>query len=207
MQIKICGITQVDQAIAIAQLGIDWLGFICVKASPRYVNAAQIQTILAAVKAQQTYLPSMPKGVGVFANATPQQIRATCKQAGLSVIQLHGSESPEFCQQLRSAFKAELSDHPPPQIWKVFRVQQTSDLAATASYATTVDGFLLDAYHPQLLGGTGHTLDWSKLQRFRPPVPWLLAGGLAPDNVKTAIATVQPAGVDVSSGVERSPGD
>ena len=115
-------------------------------------------------------------------------------------MQLHGDESPEFCEQLRSFL-------PNIEIIKALRVKNAQALAQADIYANWVDTLLLDAYHPQQLGGTGKTLDWENLRQFQPKCPWFLAGGLTPDNVMEALNKVQPNGIDLSSGVERAPGD
>lgn len=193
IRIKICGITQPEQGEAIAQLGADALGFICVPASPRYVTPAQIQAII------QTIPPTIER-VGVFVNAALGEISHGVTVGKLTGVQLHGDESPEFCRQLRQAC-------PSVTIWKAVRVRSPETLTTLSDHIPFVDALLLDAYHPHLYGGTGHTLDWGSLQTFAPPCPWLLAGGLTPENVTTAIAQLRPDGVDVSSGVERSPGD
>jgi phosphoribosylanthranilate isomerase len=193
IRIKICGITQPEQGAAIAHLGADALGFICVAASPRYVTPAQIQAIAQAI-------PPEIERVGVFVNAPLAEICDGVTVGQLTGVQLHGEESPEFCRQLRQAC-------PTVTIWKAVRVRSPETLTTLSDYLPLVDALLLDAYHPHLYGGTGHTLDWGSLQTFAPPCPWLLAGGLTPENVATAIAQLHPDGVDVSSGVERSPGD
>jgi phosphoribosylanthranilate isomerase len=90
---------------------------------------------------------------------------------------------------------------------KAFRIRCPEDLAQTSAYDRRVDWLLLDAYHPHVGGGTGKTLDWQTLQEFQPILPWFLAGGLSPDNVQVALALVHPQGIDLSSGVERAPGD
>lgn len=197
MRIKICGITQPDQGMAIAQLGATALGFICVESSPRYVTPTQIQQITQPLLASDTI--NAPDRVGVFANADMETIRATVTTGHLNVVQLHGDESLEFCQQVKTAL-------PAAEIIKAFRIRNKEALAQTYHYAPIVDTILLDAYHPTILGGTGHTLDWSILQAFKPDCPWLLAGGLNPQNVADAIAQVRPDGIDLSSGVEDAPG-
>jgi phosphoribosylanthranilate isomerase len=113
---------------------------------------------------------------------------------------LHGDESPEFCHQLRSFL-------PSVEIIKALRVRSFPALLQADVYTSWVDTLLLDAYHPQQMGGTGKTLDWPSLQQFQPSCPWLLAGGLTPNNVLDALNQVQPNGIDLSSGVERAPGD
>ncbi|ESA37828.1 phosphoribosylanthranilate isomerase [Leptolyngbya sp. Heron Island J] len=191
MRIKICGLTQVDQAVAIATMGATVLGFICVKQSPRYVTPETIRTIVQA-------LPPVDR-IGIFANASLDLIKQTVTIGQLSGVQLHGQESPTECQQIRLAM-------PQVELIKALRIRNSQDLAQVNHYAPYVDTFLLDAYHPQQLGGTGHTLDWQALQTFHPPKPWFLAGGLRPDNVAKALSLLSPDGIDLSSGVETTPG-
>ena len=193
MRVKICGITKPEQGQAIAQLGATALGFICVPASPRYVTPGQIRTVR-----EQLVVPI--DCIGVFADAACEEICEIVANAGLSAVQLHGSESLEFCEKLRYAL-------PEMEILKAVRVKTPDCLARAVSYINCVDTLLLDAYHPQLLGGTGKTLDWETLREFRPNIPWLLAGGLTPDNILDALRELQPSGIDLSSGVERSSGD
>ncbi|MBH8564068.1 phosphoribosylanthranilate isomerase [Nostoc sp. CENA67] len=193
MRVKICGITQSDQAVAIASLGATALGFICVPTSPRYVTTAQIQAAVAQ-------LPKNVDRIGVFANADISEISDTVINSGLTGVQLHGDESPEFCDQLRQVL-------PQVEIIKALRIRSVEHLDQTTNYAQYVDTLLLDAYHPQQLGGTGQTLDWQMLQQFSPGCPWFLAGGLTPDNIVTALSQVKPDGIDLSSGVELKPGD
>ncbi len=194
MRIKICGITKAEQGIAIANLGATALGFICVKNSPRYILPSQIKAI-----AQQ--LPPQIDCIGVFANASHQEIQQVVSEAGLSGVQLHGDESPQFCQQLRNFLGDEI------ELLKALRIKTPATLLSCDRYQSCVDTLLLDAYHPQALGGTGKTLDWESLNQFNPNLPWLLAGGLTPNNVTQALNLVKPNGIDLSSGVERSPGD
>lgn len=193
MRIKICGITQPTQGRAIALLGANTLGFICVAQSPRYVSPQQIRAVVIE-------LPPGISCIGVFANASLQEISVVVKAANLTGVQLHGDESPQFCRQLQQLL-------PNTEILKAIRVKTPQSLVAAMSYADCVDTLLLDAYHPEQLGGTGKTLDWEALTQFRPPIPWLLAGGLNPDNVRDALEQLHPDGIDLSSGVERSPGD
>jgi len=194
MRVKICGITQPQQSLAIASLGATALGFICVPTSPRYVTIAQIQAAIAP-------LPENIDKIGVFANTTIAEISHIVKESGLTGVQLHGDETPEFCHQLRQSL-------PQVEIIKALRVRSIEHLQTTTDYTDYVDTLLLDAYHPQQLGGTGQTLDWQVLnQEFRPSRPWLLAGGLTPDNILTALNQINPNGIDLSSGVEHSPGN
>jgi phosphoribosylanthranilate isomerase len=193
MRVKICGITKPEQGQAIAQKGATALGFVCVAASPRYVTPNQIGLIVDSLTISMDT-------IGVFANASVEDICATVAQARLNGIQLHGSESPGFCRQLRQCL-------PEIELIKALRVKTPEDLQLGDRYVSCVDTLLLDAYHPQMLGGTGKTLDWETLAEFNPPLPWFLAGGLTPDNIGEALKRLHPDGIDLSSGVERSPGD
>lgn len=193
MRVKICGITRPDQGQAIAHQGATALGFICVPSSPRYVTPAQIRAVVEQ-------LPAGVDRIGVFANTTWEEICQTVADAALTSVQLHGKETPDFCQRLRLLL-------PKVEIIKALRVKTLEDLGQADAYTAWVDSLLLDAYHPQMLGGTGQTLDWVTLGQFHPRRPWLLAGGLTPDNVLDALSQVHPSGIDLSSGVERAPGD
>lgn len=194
-RIKICGITRPDQGAAIARAGATALGFICVAASPRHVTPTQIRLIIDALPRDRPV-----DCVGVFANASLGEIIETVKISGLTAVQLHGDEPPALGAALREQL-------PNLEIIKAFRVKDAHTLDAAIAYGPHVDALLLDAYRPGVLGGTGDTLDWPALQTFRPPCPWLLAGGLTPENAAQAIALAHPDGIDLSSGVERSPGD
>lgn len=193
MWVKICGITKVEQGQAIAQLGAAALGFICVPASPRYIQPEMIRAIVKQ-------LPQKVDCIGVFANTTIEIICQVARQSQLTGVQLHGDESSEFCDRIKQLL-------PEIKVIKALRVKTTETLELAAIYANHVDTLLLDAYHPHQLGGTGKTIDWKSLQQFRPSCPWLLAGGLTPDNILEALEKLQPDGIDLSSGVEIAPGD
>ncbi|MEH1930160.1 phosphoribosylanthranilate isomerase [Nostoc sp.] len=193
MRVKICGITQPQQSIAIASLGATALGFICVPTSPRYMTTSQIRAAVAE-------LPANIDTIGVFANASIPEISQIVVDSGLTGVQLHGDESPDFCYQLHQAL-------PNIEIIKALRIGSLEHLDTAIAYTKYVDALLLDAYHPQQLGGTGKTLDWRMLEQFYPNCPWFLAGGLTADNIVEALNQVSPSGIDLSSGVERSPGD
>jgi phosphoribosylanthranilate isomerase len=195
MRVKICGIIHPYQATAIASLGATALGFICVPTSLRYVTVSQIQAVIAELRQLAPNIDT----IGVFANSTIHEITQIVVESGLTGIQLHGDESPDFCYQLRQVL-------PKQEIIKASRIAIREDLQRTDDYVNCVDSLLL-AYHPRQLGGTGKTLDWRILQDFQPSLPWFLAGGLTPENVVEALSQVHPDGIDLSSGVERSPGD
>jgi len=193
MRVKICGITQLEQARAIAQQGATELGFICVETSPRYLRADQIAAITSS-------LPVSINRVGVFANATLPDIIQIVERAHLTAIQLHGQETLTFCQQLHSQL-------PEIELIKAIAVKTPESLTETEAYADSVDTFLLDAYAPQQLGGTGQSFNWKYLRDFQPSRPWFLAGGVTPHNIQQALSVAQPDGIDLSSGVENAPGE
>ena len=193
MRVKICGITKPIQGKTIASLGATALGFICVRASPRYVTPEQIKAVIDE-------LPEEIDKIGVFANSSKEEIAQTVSESGLTGVQLHGDESIEFCQNLRESL-------PKVEIIKALRIKNADDFTKAKTYTKYVDTLLLDAYHPQQLGGTGKTLNWDTLQQFDPDCPWFLAGGLTPQNVLEALEKVKPSGIDLSSGVETAPGD
>jgi phosphoribosylanthranilate isomerase len=199
MLVKICGLKEPDQAVAIARLGAWAIGLIAVPASPRYVSPAQMRLVSDRLGAAGCAV----ERVGIFANTDLDTIAETVTTGNLTIVQLHGDESPEFCEAVRSRL-------PHQTLWKALRVRSAETLDLAESYATAVDALLLDAYRPEALGGTGHTLDWQRLQAWRSPLPWFLAGGITPDNLLQAIDTLAmaaPIGIDLSSGVERGPAD
>lgn len=194
MRVKICGIINSEQANAIACLGATELGFNCVPTSPRYLKASAIKTIIEQ-------LPKKINNIGVFANTDVETIMSIVTETGMSGVQLHSDETPDFCQQLRTLLPAEV------ELIKALRVRNTTSLARVRDYSQVVDTLLLDAYDPQMLGGTGHTLDWEELAQWNSPLPWLLAGGLTPDNISVALSQLHPNGIDLCSGIELSPGN
>lgn len=199
MFVKICGITQVEQGRAIADAMLRHgladrcaIGFICVTQSKRYVSVEQLRAVVLA-------LPKQVQTIGVFVDEGPDHVCEIVRWGGLSGVQLHGDESVDYCRGLRQLL-------PSTRFIKALRLRQASDLERLATYREVVDAYLIDAYHPQQAGGTGLKADWTLLQGFRPPRPWLLAGGLTPENVGDAIIDLSPDGVDLSSGVEVQPG-
>jgi phosphoribosylanthranilate isomerase len=194
MRIKICGITKLDQALQIVADGATELGFICVKRSPRYIALPQIKEIVKG-------LPQKVNKIGVWVNEDREEIIKTVLETKLTSVQLHGDETTEYCEKLRSQLPENI------EIIKVIRVKDQETLATINNYADYVNTFLLDAYHPENFGGTGKTLDWENIRDFNFKRPWFLAGGLTPNNIKDALLKLQPNGIDLSSGVEKSPGD
>lgn len=191
--VKICGVTRVDQAQALAQLDIQAVGLIGVPGTPRYINPEHMQTLVTA-------LPPSLETVGVFRNRPVSEVIDIAHQVGLTTLQLHGDETPADCERLAQ-------ECPAIGRIKAFRIKDPRDLEVIQDYQTVVDRVLVDTYHPHQWGGTGIPLDWSLLRSFQFPRPWILAGGLNPENIQTALTLVHPFGIDVSSGVENAPGD
>ncbi len=187
-RVKVCGITNLEDALAALEAGAEMLGFNFYARSPRYVSPAEARGVVER-------LPEGVECVGVFVNeAAPDDVERIAREAGVGAVQLHGDESPEFCRVLRDF-----------ETIKALRVGPSYKVEDAAAYPT--GAVLLDAYVAGEWGGTGHTFDWSLARRTREAVPKLfLAGGLHPENVAAAVAAVRPYAVDVCSGVETSPG-
>lgn len=187
VRIKICGITNLDDALLAAELGADALGFIFYPKSPRQVDAETARAIIAQ-------LPPFVAAVGVFVDEAAAVVRDLAVQAGLDWVQLHGQESPEYCRSLER------------KVIKAFRIQDESSLIRLADYQGTVQALLLDTYKKGQVGGTGEIFDWHLARKAKQYGPIILAGGLTSENVAQAIATVGPAAVDAASGIEAAPG-
>jgi phosphoribosylanthranilate isomerase len=186
VKVKICGITHVADGLAAAEAGADMVGLMFYDKSPRHITMPTAKEI-----AQR--LPSFVVKVGVFVNPAEDLVLRGIGECGLSLLQFHGDEPPEFCTKFGV------------MSLKGFRVRDAASLQALAAYDT--DAWLLDAYSADKLGGTGATFNWElALEAKKSGKPIFLAGGLTPENVAEAVRRVQPFGVDVSSGVESAPG-
>ncbi len=190
-RVKMCGTTSAADALAAVSFGVDALGFIFVDNSPRNIAPEKAAAIMCQ-------LPPFVDRVGVFVDAPLAAIVQTAN-SGLSYIQLHGSESPKYCAELRQML-------PFCRIIKAFRVGAESCPAFFAPYVSSVDGFLLDTYVKGAAGGTGRIFDWSIIDKLQLQRPFILAGGLGPENIVAAIEAVRPYAVDINSGVELMPG-
>jgi phosphoribosylanthranilate isomerase len=188
VQIKICGITNVADAKLCAELGVGLIGLNFYARSPRAIDLATAREIVEA-------LPSGTKPVGVFVDATGREIRATAKEVGLNAVQLHGHASPQLCRELAGEFRVIRAFHTNGD----FRPE-------TAALFPDCD-ILLDAPHPELRGGTGHTCDWSVARDTKRFAGFLiLSGGLNAQNIGAGLTAVAPNGVDACSGLESAPG-
>ena len=185
-RIKICGVTSVEDAAFAAASGADAVGVNFYEGSRRYVPPARAAALVRAVAAGGA------TAVGVFVNERPETVEAICREVGIGVVQLSGDEPPEVAARL------------PFRRIKAVRIAAGFDAGALGGYPC--DAFLVDAGGPAEFGGTGRTLDWAGIRGAGLPKPWMLAGGLTPENVLTAIRLARPGGVDVATGVEDRPG-
>jgi phosphoribosylanthranilate isomerase len=185
IKIKICGITNLDDALASADAGADALGFNFYRKSPRWIDPEKAAEIIAQ-------LPPFIMPVGIFVNEREEKIREIQQLACLQAVQFHGDESPEFCQRFGA------------RVIKAFQVKDKESLKNMAHYH--VGAFLLDSYRDGVRGGTGETFDWHLAVVAKTFGKVILAGGLTPENVSEAVKLVQPYGVDVAGGVEKEKG-
>lgn len=185
VRVKICGITNVEDALYAAEAGADALGFVFYEKSPRYVNPQTAGEIIQA-------LPPFITTVGLFVDATASEVRDAVFESKVGLLQFHGSEEPEYCRSFGLDYI------------KVFRVKDRDSLKDMGNYAAAA--YLLDAYSDTEYGGTGKTFDWDAAAYAKRFGRVIVAGGLRPDNVADAVARVNPYAVDVSSGVEAAKG-
>ena len=185
-RVKICGITRVEDALAAAHSGADAIGLVFFQHSPRHVSIELAAQLVAA-------LPPFVSVVGLFVNAEAEFVRTVLERVPLDLLQLHGDETPEYCGQFGKPYL------------KAIRVKKGVDLLQCAARFHSAKGLLLDAHVEGIAGGTGATFDWALIPH-RLPLPVILSGGLAAENVAAAIKQVRPYAVDVSSGVEAGKG-
>ena len=187
LKVKICGMTNYEDAAMAAELGADALGFIFAS-SPRRISPEKAREIIRK-------LPPFVKTVAVFVNEDQKTISEIIEYCGIDIAQLHGDEPPE----LRGNFMC--------PVIKAFRVKDESSLEDMAPYVNSVKAFLLDTYSRKAAGGTGKVFNWDIAEKSRVfDVPVILAGGLSPANVEEAVKKVRPYAIDVNSGIESRPG-
>jgi len=185
-RVKICGITRVEDALAAADAGADAIGLVFYPQSPRHVAISKAVDICAA-------LPPFITTVALFVDADANDVQAVLSQVPIDLLQFHGEESQAYCLQFGKPYL------------KAVRMKPDLNLVQYAAIYKSAKALLLDAYVPGKAGGTGATFDWNLIPK-QMPLPIVLSGGLTPANVGEAIKTVHPWAVDVSSGVESSPG-
>lgn len=185
-RVKICGITNLKDAQTAVNAGVWALGFIFYKKSPRYILPAKAKKIIEA-------LPPFVTPVGVFVNERQAVVRKVCRLTGITTVQFHGEETPAYCRRFKDY-----------KVIKAFRVREGFDFTAIKRYKS--DTFLFDTFQESLAGGTGKTFNWDLLKGQKFAKPFILSGGLNPTNVRQAVDALSPYAVDVSSGVEKSPG-
>lgn len=183
--VKICGITNLDDALFASEAGADALGFVFYKKSPRHIEPEKARDIIKR-------LPPFVTTVGVFADQTEAEVKDIISETNIDVVQLHGEEPPEFCKKLGK------------RIIKAIRVRGMENLAEVKTYKACA--LLLDTYDKNLKGGTGRIFNWEIAKEARIFNKIIIAGGLTPENVADAIKVAQPYAVDVSSGVEKEKG-
>jgi phosphoribosylanthranilate isomerase len=184
-KVKICGITTSDDAQIAVEAGADMIGLIFYPPSPRYVTPEQAHSIVA-------HLPPGIVAVGVFVNENLDTVTSIAQMSGVHMVQLHGTESPELCQQL------------PWPVIKTFRF--TAQVQPEIMQQYSVEALLIEGFHPDVYGGGGVQADWQRVASLHRYARIILAGGLTPANVREAIRIVRPYAVDVCSGVEATPG-
>jgi phosphoribosylanthranilate isomerase len=196
VKVKICGITNFEDAVAATEAGADLVGFNFYRPSSRYIEPQRAREIVERLRSDgQNSSPTM---VAVFVDESIDFVVRIVNEVSLDAVQLHGDESPEFCAELNSLL-------PGKSIIKALRVNGAFDPRTASSYS--VEAIMLDAFHEQLRGGTGRVIDWDIAGTVRDLVPQLfLSGGLSPENVAEAISRVQPFAVDACSSLESSPG-
>lgn len=186
VKIKICGITNLNDALAAQALGADALGFVFYHQSPRYIKPSIAKKIISK-------LNKKIKKVGVFVNPRVSYVKKTAKLCRLDFLQFHGDENPEFCRQFEGK-----------KVIKAFRVKDKDSLKYIERYK--VDYFLFDAYGKSVYGGTGKNFNWGSIKKAKISRPFFLSGGLNPKNVLRAIKSLGPQWIDASSGLEASYG-
>ncbi|MCB4411725.1 phosphoribosylanthranilate isomerase [Synechococcus sp. MU1611] len=194
--LKICGITDLEQALAIARMGVQAIGVIGVQGTPRYVEPSQRRALFTMLEEQHPLLHR----VWVVADPDDAALEEALSGAGQpSVVQLHGGESSDRCRILKQRY-------PQQQWWKALRVREPTDLPKLKQYDTHVDALLLDAWSSDQLGGTGHRIPLDWLGQTELSVPWWLAGGVSSEWVPELLSRVNPQGLDASSRLEERPG-
>ncbi len=189
LQVKICGITRLEDIFILIKYPVWALGFIQVETSPRYVKPDFAKKLIS-------YLPNRIIPVGVFQDHSIQTVKQIREYCRFSMVQLHGNEEPSFCARLGRG------------VIRAFRIGNKLDFIQMEHYQSVSDYFLFDTFVPGKNGGTGQPFSWKLLKGVeRLKQPFLISGGLSPDNIQKCLGITTPFGIDVNSGVESSPGE
>lgn len=189
-KVKICGITNYEDAANAAILGADFIGFNFYALSQRLIDKDDAKRIIGK-------MPKSVKSVGVFVNEEEEEVKKTVKELNLDIVQLHGDETPDYCKKLKNSINKE--------IIKSFRIKGNEDMNTFKKY-DIADYYLFDAFQDGLFGGTGKSFDWNLLKNIgKIEKKFFLSGGLNCSNVRQAIKTANPFAVDAASGIEKNP--
>ena len=186
-RIKVCGMREMTEVAEIVAAGVDAVGFIFAEHSPRKIDPDKAKAIIKT-------LPPFVDAVGVFVDEQAEVVEEIVQYCGLTMVQLHGAESPDYCSDISC------------RVMKAMRVGSATKADDLAGYTDHIKAFLLDTFNEKMAGGTGQVFDWSLIEKIKPSAPIVLAGGLTPANVGDAISQVHPFAVDFNSGVEFEPG-
>ena len=194
--VKICGVTTLDQAIRIAELGTDAIGIISVEESPRYITPENKQRIFKALKNQY---PNIERVTVVKNQSIDLIIKNFLGEANETVIQLHGDEDICYCRELKKMI-------PDIAIWKAFRIRTKKDIEYVKSFEKYIDAILLDSWNEESYGGSGKRIEFKNLENLSFKKPWWIAGGVSLEWVDKIYKYLKPYGIDISSSVEFYPG-
>ncbi len=194
--VKICGITSIEQAVQIAELGTNAIGIISVNESPRYVSSKKKKEIFKTLK---DLYPNIDR-VSVIKDSTIDSIiKGFLGEPNENIIQLHGDEDIDYCQKLKQRI-------PNIGLWKAFRIKNKKDLDKIKPYEDFIDGILLDSWNKETYGGSGKRIKQKYLEDLSFSKPWWIAGGVSREWVDEILKNIKPNGIDISSSVEKSPG-
>ena len=194
--VKICGITSIDQAIRVAELGTNAIGIISVNESPRYITPENKKQIFKTLK---DLYPNIERVSVVKNTPIDSIIKNFLGEPYETIIQLHGDEDIDYCQKLKEKI-------PTVRLWKAFRIKNKKDLDKIKNYENFVDAILLDSWNRETYGGSGKKIEKKYLEDLSFSKPWWLAGGISKEWINEIIREVRPNGIDISSSVETSPG-
>jgi len=194
--VKICGITSIEQALKVAELGTNAIGIISVDESPRYVSPEKKKEIFKTLK---NLYPKIDRVSVVKNSPFDSIIKSFLGETNETIIQLHGDEDIDYCQKLKQRI-------PNVGLWKAFRIKNKEDLEKIKPYENFIDAILLDSWNKETYGGSGIRIEQNYLEDISFSKPWWIAGGVSSDWIDVILEKIKPNGIDISSSVETSPG-